>query len=268
VVASRPGKDAEDGRGLQIVEAFSLRWGRRPDADHDGSVTWACLPAPGAEPAQHDRAADLEQPHGAGSLPRPVVTMPVHPEPLPFEGDLVPPSPPPLAPTPYESWEALADGLHVQRLALHLSQLRDRLNTQAAVAGIPAAALIARPADVRTAQALALIDAAGLSAWLDLPAVHGWSDSEPSPLAGINCWADKGYQGAGGTVRLPYRGRWDSLSAGQQAVNRSHAKVRAPAEQAIGTCKSWRVLRKLRCSTTRITSLVQAVLALHLASSD
>lgn len=85
--------------------------------------------------------------------------------------------------------------------------------------------------------------------------------------AGINCWADKGYQGAGGTVRLPYRGRWDSLWAGQQAVNRSHAKVRALVEQAIATLKSWRLLRKLRCSTTRITSLVQAVLTLHLASS-
>ncbi|WP_330282259.1 IS5 family transposase [Streptomyces sp. NBC_00588] len=86
--------------------------------------------------------------------------------------------------------------------------------------------------------------------------------------AGINCWADTGYQGAGGTVRLPYRGRWDRLSAGQQAVNRSHAKVRALVEQAIATLKSWRLLRKLRCSTTRITSLVQAVLTLHLASSD
>jgi hypothetical protein len=86
--------------------------------------------------------------------------------------------------------------------------------------------------------------------------------------AGINCWADKGYQGAGGAVRLPYRGRWESLSAGQQAVNRSHAKVRALVEQAITTLKSWRLLRKLRCSTTRITSLVQAVLTLHLASSD
>jgi len=86
--------------------------------------------------------------------------------------------------------------------------------------------------------------------------------------AGINYWADKGYQGAGSTVRLPYRGRWNRLSAGQQAVNRSHAKVRALVEQAIATLKSWRVLRKLRCSTTRITSFVQAILALHLASSD
>ncbi|WP_031002124.1 IS5 family transposase [Streptomyces sp. NRRL F-5727] len=86
--------------------------------------------------------------------------------------------------------------------------------------------------------------------------------------AGITCWADKGYRGAGGTLRVPYWGRWENLSTNQQAVNRSHAKIRALVEQAIATLKSWRVLRKLRCSTTRITSLVRAVLTLHLASSS
>ncbi|CAM5642523.1 hypothetical protein SALBM217S_00448 [Streptomyces griseoloalbus] len=49
---------------------------------------------------------------------------------------------------------------------------------------------------------------------------------------------------------------------------RSHAKIRALVEQAVATLKSWRLLRRLRCSTTRVTSLVQAVLCLHLASSD
>ncbi|MET9567323.1 transposase family protein [Streptomyces tauricus] len=88
--------------------------------------------------------------------------------------------------------------------------------------------------------------------------------------ADISCWADKGYRGAGGTVRLPHRGRcgqWDSLSTGQQAVNRSHAKIRALVEQAIATLKSWRLLRKLRCSTTRITRLAQAVLVLQLTAT-
>ncbi|MEU0061640.1 transposase family protein, partial [Streptomyces sp. NPDC006334] len=85
--------------------------------------------------------------------------------------------------------------------------------------------------------------------------------------AGITCWADKGYRGAGGTVRVPYRGRWETLSDGQRAVNQSHAEIRALVEQAVATLKSWRLLRELRCSTTRITSLVQAVLTLHLASS-
>jgi hypothetical protein len=92
---------------------------------------------------------------------------------------------------------------------------------------------------------------------------HGVIDALTA--AGLRCWADKGYQGAGGTVRVPYRGRWEKLSAGQQAVNRSHAKIRALGEQAIATLKTWRLLRKLRCSTTRITSLVQAILTLHLA---
>ncbi|WP_324289017.1 transposase family protein, partial [Streptomyces sp. CoH17] len=53
-----------------------------------------------------------------------------------------------------------------------------------------------------------------------------------------------------------------------KADNRSHAKIRALVEQAVATLKSWRLLRKLRCSTTRITSLVQAALCLHLTSSD
>ncbi|MFF9340208.1 MULTISPECIES: transposase family protein [unclassified Streptomyces] len=86
--------------------------------------------------------------------------------------------------------------------------------------------------------------------------------------ADIRCWADKGYRGAGGTVRIPYWGRWETLSTGRQAVNRSHAKIRALVEQAVATLKSWRLLRKPRCPTTRITSLVQAVLTLHLTSSE
>nr|WP_152891505.1 IS5 family transposase [Streptomyces adustus] len=86
--------------------------------------------------------------------------------------------------------------------------------------------------------------------------------------AGVECWADQGYRGAGGTIRLPYWGRWETLSVGQQAVNRSHARIRALVEQAMATLKTWRLLHKLRCSTTRITSLVQAVLTLHLTCSN
>ncbi|MFE5512345.1 transposase family protein [Streptomyces sp. NPDC056529] len=85
---------------------------------------------------------------------------------------------------------------------------------------------------------------------------------------GIRCWADKGCRGAGGTVRIPCWGRWETLSTGQQAANRSHSKIRVLVERAIATLKSWRLLRKLRCSTARITSLVQAVPTLHLTSSE
>lgn len=52
---------------------------------------------------------------------------------------------------------------------------------------------------------------------------HGVIDSLAD--AGLPCWADKGYQGAGGTVRVPFRGRWDRLSPGQQAVSRPHARM-------------------------------------------
>jgi hypothetical protein len=83
----------------------------------------------------------------------------------------------------------------------------------------------------------------------------------------IRCWADKGYQGARGTIRVPHRGRWNELFAGQRAVNVSRAWIRAVGEQAIATLKQWRLPRKLRCSTTRITDVVKAVLALHLATS-
>lgn len=84
---------------------------------------------------------------------------------------------------------------------------------------------------------------------------------------GTRCWADKAYQGASPAVRVPYRGRWVTLSAGQKAVNRTHAKIRAVGEQAMATLKSWRLLRKLRCSANRITDLVKAVLTLHLAAA-
>ncbi|MFB7224549.1 transposase family protein [Streptomyces sp. NPDC056227] len=68
---------------------------------------------------------------------------------------------------------------------------------------------------------------------------------------GIKCWADKAYRGAGGTVRTPYWGRWETLSTGQKAVNRSHAKIRALVEQAMATLKAWRLLRKLRRTWSR-----------------
>ncbi|MFJ2232158.1 transposase family protein [Streptomyces halstedii] len=48
--------------------------------------------------------------------------------------------------------------------------------------------------------------------------------------------------------------------------NRDHAKIRSLGERAMATPKCWRLLRKLRCSTTRITAVVRAVLALELAT--
>lgn len=42
--------------------------------------------------------------------------------------------------------------------------------------------------------------------------------------AGLKCWADKAYQGAGGPVRVPFRGR--RLKGWKRRHNTSHAKIR------------------------------------------
>jgi hypothetical protein len=78
-------------------------------------------------------------------------------------------------------------------------------------------------------------------------------------------FADKAYQGAGGTVRTPFKRHQHrpKLSIRQKAVNKSHARIRARGEQAVATLKTWRILTKLRCSPSPATTIVQAILALH-----
>ncbi|GGZ10029.1 hypothetical protein GCM10010385_68790 [Streptomyces geysiriensis] len=85
--------------------------------------------------------------------------------------------------------------------------------------------------------------------------------------AGITRWTDKGYRGAGGTVRVPLGPSGDT-SRGQKDVNRSHAKKWVLVEQAAATLNAWRLLRNLRCSTSGVTSLVRSVVTVHLASTD
>ncbi|MFE7427937.1 transposase family protein [Streptomyces sp. NPDC057545] len=83
--------------------------------------------------------------------------------------------------------------------------------------------------------------------------------------ADVKCWADKAYQGAGHPVRVPFRGR--RLKRWKRRHNSTHAKIRCLGEQAMATLKGWRLLRKLRCSTNRITDIVKAVVVLHHAST-
>lgn len=77
--------------------------------------------------------------------------------------------------------------------------------------------------------------------------------------------ADKAYQGAGGTVCTPFkRHRYrPKLSARQKAVNRAHARIRVRGERAVVTLKTWKLLAKLRCSPSRTTTIVQAILVPH-----
>ncbi|MFC9729662.1 transposase family protein [Streptomyces roseolus] len=95
----------------------------------------------------------------------------------------------------------------------------------------------------------------------DLTAARQHEIIETLTEAGLKCWADKAYQGAGGTVRVPFRGR--RLKRWKRRHNTTHAKIRCLGEQAMATLKGWRLLRKLRCSTNRITDVVKAVLVLH-----
>jgi hypothetical protein len=88
--------------------------------------------------------------------------------------------------------------------------------------------------------------------------------------ADVATFADKGYQGAGGSIRTPFKRHrhrpW--LSRGQKDVNRAHARMRALGERAIATLKAWKVLTKLRCCPRRATPIVQAILVLQLIDED
>ncbi|GAA1311857.1 transposase family protein [Saccharothrix xinjiangensis] len=77
--------------------------------------------------------------------------------------------------------------------------------------------------------------------------------------------ADKAYQGAGGTVRTPFKrhATRPRLSRGQEAVNRAHARIRALGERAVPLLKDWKVLTKLRCCPRRATAIISAILVLH-----
>ncbi|MFJ4854104.1 transposase family protein [Streptomyces sp. NPDC088730] len=99
----------------------------------------------------------------------------------------------------------------------------------------------------------------------DLTAARQHGIIESLTEAGLKCWADKAYQGAGGPVRVPFRGR--RLKRWKRRHNTTHAKIRCLGEQAMATLKGWRLLRRLSCSTNRITDVVKAVLVLHHASA-
>jgi len=55
--------------------------------------------------------------------------------------------------------------------------------------------------------------------------------------AGVSAYADKGYQGAGGTIRTPFKRHRHRpyLSHNQKTVNRAHARIRAVGKRAVAT---------------------------------
>lgn len=81
----------------------------------------------------------------------------------------------------------------------------------------------------------------------------------------VTTFADKGYQGAGGTVRTPFKRHRSRplLSRSQKATNQAHARIRGVGERAVATLKGWKILTKLRCCPRQATTIVAAILVLH-----
>ena len=79
----------------------------------------------------------------------------------------------------------------------------------------------------------------------------------------VEVLADKGYQGAGGTVITPIKRRPNiELPRKHKASNKVHAALRAPVERTISRIKQWRIFRHARISPNRLTSVAAAVLTL------
>jgi DDE superfamily endonuclease/Helix-turn-helix of DDE superfamily endonuclease len=124
-----------------------------------------------------------------------------------------------------------------------------------------------------------IADAAGRLVWASpaLPgAVHDLSAARDLGIiaaltsTNVMTFADKGYQGAGGTVRTPFKRHRHRprLSPRQKEINRDHARIRAVGERAVATLKTWKILTKLRCCPRRATAIVQAILVLNTVEAD
>ena len=99
----------------------------------------------------------------------------------------------------------------------------------------------------------------------DLTAARTHGIIEVLTSAEMMTFADKGYQGAWGSVRMPFKRRRfrPKLSRRQKTVIRPTRRSAARGERAIATLKTWKILTKLRCCPRRATAIVQAILVLH-----
>jgi hypothetical protein len=96
----------------------------------------------------------------------------------------------------------------------------------------------------------------------DLTAARTHDIIRSATRADVQLLADKGYQGAGGTVTSPHKGR--NLTKAQKAHNRMVNSLRGPGERGFATLKTWRIFTKIRCCPQRVGALAQAALTLEL----
>jgi hypothetical protein len=81
---------------------------------------------------------------------------------------------------------------------------------------------------------------------------------------GVPVPADRACQGAGSWVTTGRkRPPGGELTVTQRTVNRAPARARAPVERGMARLKSWRIIRRARCSPNRMTSIAAAVLTLE-----
>ena len=96
----------------------------------------------------------------------------------------------------------------------------------------------------------------------DLKAAWVWGIPRELERAGILVLADKAYRGAPVTTMItPCKGR--NKPESQKDADRAHARLRGPGERANAQLKSWRILRKLRCSPSKAGHLVKAIAVLQ-----
>jgi hypothetical protein len=95
----------------------------------------------------------------------------------------------------------------------------------------------------------------------DITCARIWGILRALQQAGLLVLADKGYQGAEGPVITPYKGK--NKPESRKQANRSHARLRGPGERANAQLKSWKILRKLRCSPNKAGHLAKAIHVLH-----
>lgn len=86
------------------------------------------------------------------------------------------------------------------------------------------------------------------------------------PVLEVELLGDKGYQGAGGTLTSPHKGR--KLTKVQKAHNRMVNSLRGPGERGFAVLKSWRIFTKVRCCPRRVGAIAKAVLALKLRTES
>jgi hypothetical protein len=81
---------------------------------------------------------------------------------------------------------------------------------------------------------------------------------------GVPILADLAYQGGSSWVTTGIKRRpVQELTLTEKTVNRALAAARAPVERGVARLKTWRIFRRSRCSSNRMTSIAKAVLTLE-----